>query len=184
MRRTRLVDGSWSMFYANTIDLMSARRSAKKNKASSSSSSWSPSSSPSSSSSASSSVAIGVQVLLGQLLAAAVLAEAAIPATARLEAHRDHAMAPVVKAFHNQRPHAIAATGFPQPARAPKRAADHLGHRCNAAFQQSSKESSNISRSSSSSTSSPSTAIFAQDGHRPSNHCIKTATRPQALHTC
>ena len=38
----------------------------------------------------------------------------------------------------------------------------------------------NISRSSSSSTSSPSNAIFAQDGHRPSNHCIKTATRPQA----
>ena len=38
----------------------------------------------------------------------------------------------------------------------------------------------NISRSSSSSTSSPSKAIFAQDGHRPSNHCIKTATRPQA----
>ena len=30
----------------------------------------------------------------------------------------------------------------------------------------------------------PSTAIFAQDGHRPSNHCIKTDTRPQALHTC
>ena len=26
-------------------------------------------------------------------------------------------------------------------------------------------------------TSSPSKAIFAQDGHRPSNHCIKTATR-------
>ena len=182
MRRTRLVDGSWSMFYDNTIDLMSARRSGKKNKASSSSSS---------------SVAIGVQVLLGQLLAAAVLAEAAIPATARLEAHRDHAMAPVAKAFHNQRPQAIAATGFPQPA-----ATGHCSHRlsttrtctqtsgrshgprCNAAFQQSSKESSNISRSSSSSTSSPSTAIFAQDGHRPSNHCIKTATRPQALHTC
>ena len=38
----------------------------------------------------------------------------------------------------------------------------------------------NISRSSSSSTSSPSNAIFAQVGHRPSNHCIKTATRPQA----
>ena len=38
----------------------------------------------------------------------------------------------------------------------------------------------NISRSSSSSTSSPSKAIFAQDGHRPSNHCIKTPTRPQA----
>ena len=38
----------------------------------------------------------------------------------------------------------------------------------------------NISRSSSSSTSSPSKAIFAQDGHRPSNHCIKTAPRPQA----
>ena len=37
-----------------------------------------------------------------------------------------------------------------------------------------------ISRSSSSSTSSPSKAIFAQDGHRPSNHCIKTPTRPQA----
>ena len=38
----------------------------------------------------------------------------------------------------------------------------------------------NISRSSSSSTSSPSKAIFAQDCHRPSNHCIKTPTRPQA----
>ena len=102
-------------------------------------------------------------------------------------------MAPVAKAFHNQRPQAIAATGFPQPA-----ATGHCSHRlsttrtctqtsgrshgprCNAAFQQSSKESSNISRSSSSSTSSPSNAIFAQDGHRPSNHCIKTATRPQA----
>ena len=34
--------------------------------------------------------------------------------------------------------------------------------------------------SSSSSTSSPSKAIFAQVGHRPSNHCIKTPTRPQA----
>ena len=32
----------------------------------------------------------------------------------------------------------------------------------------------------SSSTSSPSKAIFAQDGHRPSIHCIKTPTRPQA----
>ena len=31
----------------------------------------------------------------------------------------------------------------------------------------------------SSSTSSPSKAIFAQDGHRPSNHCI-IPTRPQA----
>ena len=101
------------------------------------------------------------------------------------------------QAFHNQRPQAIAATGFPQPA-----ATGHCSHRlsttrtctqtsgrshgprCNAAFQQSNKESSNISRSSSSSTSSPSTAIFAQDGHRPSNHCHKTPTRPQALHTC
>ena len=33
---------------------------------------------------------------------------------------------------------------------------------------------------SSSSTSCPSKAIFAQDGHRPSDHCIKTPTRPQA----
>ncbi len=48
-------------------------------------------------------------------------------------------MAPVAKAFHNQRPQAIAATGFPQPAatghcshrlpqpaRAPRRAADRM----------------------------------------------------------
>ena len=59
------------------------------------------------------------------------------------------------QAFHNQRPQAIAATGFPQPA-----ATGHCSHRlsttrtctqtsgrshgprCNAAFQQSSKESS------------------------------------------
>ena len=49
----------------------------------------------------------------------------------------------------------------------------NVGHRWVGGMQ-------NISRSSSSSTSSPSNAIFAQDGHRPSNHCIKTATRPQA----
>ena len=30
------------------------------------------------------------------------------------------------QAFHNQRPQAIAATGFPQPARAPRRAADRM----------------------------------------------------------
>ena len=48
-------------------------------------------------------------------------------------------MAPIAKAFHNQRPQAIAATGFPQPAatghcshklpqpaRAPRRAADRM----------------------------------------------------------
>ena len=94
--------------------------------------------------------------MLGQLLAAAILAEAAIPATARFWRRRElydemigpdlrstafqvlsaltvpenrsarGNMAPAAKAFHNQRPQAIAATGFPQPARAPRRAADRM----------------------------------------------------------
>ena len=102
-------------------------------------------------------------------------------------------MAPTAKAFHHQRPQAIAATGFPQqrpqaiaatgfpqtsgyrplqPQASTTRTCTQMsgrshGPRCNAAFQQSNKEISNIWRSSSSSTSSPFTGIFAQDGHRP-----------------
>ena len=122
-----------------------------------------------SSSSASSSEAIGVHVLLGQLLAVAILAEAANPATAGCWRRRgvyDEMIGPDLRstafqvlsaltapenrtargnrpqllrlstssghrplqpqAFHNQRPQAIAATGFPQPARAPRRAADRM----------------------------------------------------------
>ena len=106
---------------------------------------------------------------MGQQLAAAIWAEAAIPATARFWRRRGvydemigpdlrstafqvlsaltvpenrsarGNMAPAAKAFHNQRPQAIAATGFPQPAatghcshrlpqpaRAPRRAADRM----------------------------------------------------------
>ena len=93
---------------------------------------------------------------MGQQLAAAIWAEAAIPATARFWRRRGvydemmgpdlrstafqvlpaltvpenrsarGNMAPAAKAFHNQRPQAIAAKGFPQPARAPRRAADRM----------------------------------------------------------
>ena len=106
---------------------------------------------------------------MGQQLAAAIWAEAAIPATARFWRRRGvydemigpdlrstafqvlsaltvpenrsarGNMAPAAKAFHNQRPQAIAATGLPQPAatghcshrlpqraRAPRRAADRM----------------------------------------------------------
>ena len=51
-----------------------------------------------------------------------VLSALAVPENRSARGNMD----PVAKAFHNQRPQAIAATGFPQPARASRRAADRM----------------------------------------------------------
>ena len=88
------------------------------------------------------------------------MAEAAIPATAGPEAHRDHAMAPAAKAFHNQRPQAIAATGFPQTA-----ATGHCSHMLSQSLSKYCRPSE------------PTARMIACNS-RPPTHCQRWAKHP------
>ena len=102
-------------------------------------------------------------------------------------------MAPAAKAFHNQRPHAIAATGFPQSAatghcshrpaqlvRAPRRAADRMDP---AAMTRSSKaiRKAVTYRHHRRRRPRPHPLRFSLKSATGPSNCIKTTTRLQAL---